>query len=101
MSNYTIRAVIITCFIIIALGLIGLAILSVVNASGISDEAKGLVDDLRWKHYGCSSLICTKGDIIYYDPIEYTYLSISFEDGVLYVETNNGTWFIEMQRKEE
>jgi len=100
MSNNTIRAVIITCFIIIVLCLIGLAILSVVDASGLSDETIEIVNDLRWKHYGLGTLFAS--DTTDWDFV-YDWTTISFDDelGILYVETNNGTWFVEMQRKEE
>lgn len=68
--------------------------------AGLSDETQELVEDLRWKHYGYSSLYATS-DTIFYDPVDYTWTSIWFEDGVLYIKTQDGTWFVEMQRKEE
>ena len=66
-----------------------------VYANGLSDETKELVEDLRWKHYGSGTF--------YMSDFVYDWLNVSFDDenGILYVETNNGMWFIQMQRKEE
>ena len=66
----------------------------------LSDETKEIVDDLRWKHYGYATLYATD-DTIFYDPIEYEWMSMTFDNGILYIETQDSTWYIEMQRKEE
>lgn len=63
----------------------------------LSDETKEIVEDLRWKH---------NPFLVYDDSIEvvwqdYWSWHIYFEDGTFYVETQDSTWFIEMQRKEE
>ena len=68
----------------------------------LSDETLEIVNDLRWKHYGHGFLICTDGSLFYDGTIEWTrdYLSISFdsEKGILFVETQDGKWFIEMEK---
>ena len=63
----------------------------------LSDETRELVDGLWWKHYGGS----LTGNVISYDPLSYWSWSMSFDNGILTIETSDGTWFIEMQRKEE
>ena len=65
---------------------------------GISDEAKELVDDLRMKHYGLATFYCSDAMIA---DFVYDWWSMTFEDGILYVETQGGEWFIEMERKGE
>lgn len=62
----------------------------------LSDEAKELVEDLRWKHYP----FWVQADILdEWWVQQYPY--IKFEDGILYIVDEDVTWFIEMQRKEE
>lgn len=65
----------------------------------LSDETKELVENLRWKHYGYGTLYCSDESVVRY--VEPEWESLYFEDGTLYVETKDGTWFIEMQRKED
>ena len=62
-----------------------------------SDETQELVEDLRWKHYPFSCYV-EQPDIEWWAQ-RYPY--IWFEDGTFYVTTEDVTWFIEMQRKEE
>ena len=66
-----------------------------VYASGLSDETKELVEDLRWKHYPSWVM----DDIDEWWAQSYPY--IKFDDGILYIVDDDVTWFIEMQRKEE
>lgn len=63
----------------------------------LSDDTKELVDDLRWKHYGHS----ITDNILTFDPLDHWSYSINFDNGRLTIETQDGTWFIEMRRKEE
>ena len=75
-----------------------------VYASGLSDEAKELVEDLSYKHYGHGTAIncieITQEEMDRWE-VQHQWLSIWFEDGKFFVETQDGTWFIEMERKEE
>ena len=57
------------------------------------------VEDLRWKHYGIRT-----DYVMFYDAdIQWNrdFLSIWVEDGKLFVETQDGKWFIEMEKIEE
>jgi len=65
----------------------------------LSDETQGLVEDLRRKHYP----FFYTGDTLYFTDITWTsdFLSIKVEGNELIIETQDGKWFIEMQRKEE
>ena len=65
--------------------------------AGLSNETKEMVDDLRWKHYGYSTLYYVD-DSISVDWSFYYQWTMYFEDGKLYVETQDGKWFIEMER---
>ena len=60
----------------------------------LSDEGKKIVDDLRWKHYPV---------FIYDGTIEWNrdFLRMWVEDGIFYVETQDGKWFIEMEKVEK
>ena len=64
----------------------------------LSDETKGLVEDLRTKHYGLGTFYCSDAMIA---DFVYDWWGMTFEDGILYIETQNGEWFIEMKRKED
>jgi hypothetical protein len=67
----------------------------------LNDETLKQVDDLRTKHYNYSKLyyLQSEGDI----NIEWNrdYLSIWIEDGKPFVETQDGKWFIEMEKIKE
>ena len=60
-----------------------------------SDETQELVEDLRWKHYPFYTM--ADMDIVW----EQQYPYVWFEDGALYVATEDDVWFIEMKRKED
>ena len=66
----------------------------ITGAAKLSEETKEIVEDLRWKHYPFFYTID--------DDIEWTweqsYPYISFEGGTLYVTTQDGKWFIEMEK---
>jgi len=93
----------------IIIGLIFLAaivlvfvVLFSIPSGALSDETQEQVEDLRMKHYGLTSgFLYVTDDTLFYRPQEYEWWSVTFDDGILYVETQDGTWFIEMQRKEE
>ena len=68
-----------------------------VNQVSLSDETKDLVEDLRWKHYGHGTLYATSDNFIGWNR---DFLSIFAKDGILYVETQDGQWFIDMQEVE-
>ena len=68
----------------------------------LSNETKELVDDLRIKHYGYSALFyIPKDSDLLMDWTDYYSWTMTFENGTLYIETQDGKWFIEMKRKEE
>lgn len=66
----------------------------------LNDETLKLVNNLRWKH-GRGYNTLTMSDTTDWDFI-YDWTTISFDDelGILYVETNNGKWYIEMKEEE-
>ena len=63
----------------------------------LSDDTLKEVEKLRWKNY----IYSTANGVISYDPLIHWEYSINFDNGRLTIETQDGTWFIEMQRKEE
>ena len=91
-----------TRFILQWIWIIPLLIWFVLTAyAGLSNETEELVNDLRWKHSG---FITTETqNIIEYDSnIVYEWWSMTFDDetGILYVETQDGKWFVEMKAVE-
>jgi len=80
--------------------IVSLLILSSLVFAKLSDETKDLVKDLRIKHYGLDTLYVS--DTIDWDFVyDWTAMTFDDESGILYVETNNGKWFIEMKKVEE
>ena len=82
--------------------LIIIVILSLITIIGMtmSDETSQTVNDLRWKHYGYGELICldsTDYMSVTSSGFDYEWTSIYFKDGKLFVETQDGKWFIEME----
>lgn len=83
--------------------LVTLLMISLLVYAKLSDETLKIVDDLRWKHSG---LICIDDDnILFFNDgqIEWTrdFFSMWVEDDILYVKTQDGKWFIEMEKLEE
>ena len=74
---------------------------SIVTFAELSNEVKADIENLRMKHYEIGTFIYANEDTKYYRPQEYKWTSIYFEDGILYIETQDGKWFIEMKRKED
>ena len=78
-----------------------LSILSSLAFAKLSDETQELVEDLRWKHYGYGSLTCLDCVSFVNDTAiswsGYTW-SFWFKDGKLFVETQDGKWFIKMEK---
>ena len=90
--------------IIIIITIYTLLILAGLIFANLSDETLEIVDDLRWKH-SFGTLICDNiaGVLISDGQIEWTqnFLSMWVEDGIFYVETQDGKWFVEMEKIEE
>lgn len=62
----------------------------------LSDETLKIVNDLKWKHFGW---IVLDDDVVLYDSdFVYEWWSFYFEDGKLFIETQDGKWFIEMEK---
>ena len=72
-----------------------LLILSSLVFAKLSDETLEEVEKLRWKHYPIYAYELS-------DEWTWTqsYPCISWEDGILYVETQDGKWYIEMKKIE-
>ena len=71
-------------------------------SGALSRETKELVEDLRMKHYGytkgdISSLFSTGNVNISSSCFDYEWWSFYFEDGKLFVETQDGKWYIKMK----
>ena len=76
-----------------------------IPSGALSDDALIEVNKLCKKHYGhpCylwyvdinSSLVSTTNSNI--DWVEYDYWTMTFEDGKLFVETQDGKWYIKMK----
>lgn len=71
-----------------------LLLFSVMVSAKLSEETLDMVKELRLKHYGYS---CIDSNILSYLPFEYEWVSIHFDNGILFVETQDGKWFIEMK----
>ena len=80
-----------------------IVLITIIGESKLSDETLEEVRKLSYKHYGWY-----KGDLVSFtgcmsvagDGIEWTqdFLSIWVKDGKLFVETQDGKWFIEMEK---
>lgn len=91
-------------------GMILILMPSMVSAK-LSDDTLEEVENLRWKHYyyykgELACLISIKGDNILRISDNTITWSSSFlrmwvEDGIFYVETQDGKWFIEMEKVKE
>ena len=89
-----------------------LSLITIIGLAKLSDETLKTVDGLRWKHYGCGTIditdvsewisIGTCGTASTIDSnFDYKWWNFYFEDGKLFVETQDGKWFIEMEKIEE
>ena len=73
--------------------------LLMVNAD-LSNETKDIVENLRLKNGWVAPLKFTSGTlIINMDNYIYDFMTISFKDDKLFVETQDGKWFIEMEKE--
>ena len=91
--------------VLIATLLLCVVYFSMFGDAKLSDETLEEVDKLRIKHmyhmgYLSSGTLSFTASSIDWDFV-YDYTHVYFEDGKLFVETQDGTWFIEMERKEE
>ena len=91
-------------FGVVCLSILVIVLTSLLMVNALSDENEELVNDLRWKYYG-SGFITTETQIdwLEYDiNIDYEWWSMTFDDetGILYVETQDGKWFVEMKAVE-
>ena len=80
-----------------------------IPSGALSDETKEIVNNLRWKHYGhpCylwwdnitfgTTNIGTSNVLINDSNLDYEWWSFYFEDGKLFVETQDGKWYIKMK----
>lgn len=79
------------------IGMILILMPSMVSAE-LSDDTLEEVDKLRFKHYPFISI----DDCKYYDShIQHEWWSVTFEDGKLFINTQDGKWFIEMKKIKE
>ena len=81
-----------------------LSLITIIGLAKLSDETLKTVEELRWKHYGYwglfitdinNCLVSTTNSNI--EWIEYDYWTMTFEDGKLFIETQDGKWFIELK----
>ena len=79
-----------------------LVILSSLAFAKLSDEVLENVERLRAKHYGYRCFSDTKSDIKW-SGIEWTsdFLTIEVEGDKLIIETQDGEWYIEMEKVTE
>ena len=72
-----------------------LLLFSVMVLAKLSDETLDLVEGLRLKHYGYNKY----GGTFYNSNFVYIFdwWSMTFEDGKLFVTTQDGKWYIEMK----
>jgi len=64
--------------------------------TSLSSETQELVEDLRWKHYPFFYAVGVDDWVVW----EQSYPYISWEDGVLYVTTEDEKWLIQMEKME-
>lgn len=84
--------------------LVTLLMISSLVYAKLSDETLEIVDDLRWKHeFGTLITSDSLTGILFQNDcaINYKWTSFYFKDGKLFVETQDGKWFIEMKKLEE
>jgi len=73
----------------------------------LSDETLKTVEDLRWKHHdvldltNCIGVYSVASNDIEWIEWNRDFLSMWVEDGKLFIETQDGKWFIEMEKIEE
>ena len=83
-----------------------IVLITVIGESKLSDETLKTVDNLRWKHYGLGGICLDFTDSILTSTnsnidVGWTTLyewTMHFEDGKLSIETQDGKWFIEMEK---
>lgn len=80
-----------------------LSLITIIGMAKLSDETLEEVNDLRWKHYGYGSITLDYTLFLNADTLEWTrdFLSIKVEGDRLIIETQDGKWFIEMEKIEE
>ena len=73
-----------------------------IDQRGLSDDTLKIVEVLRWKHYGhgvCLYSIDVNDIVLVNDgDFDYEWWSFYFEDGNLFVNTQDGKWVIEMKK---
>ena len=67
----------------------------------LSDDTLEIIEDLRIKHYGYSGYLSLMDSDISIEWASYYSWTMYFEDGKLFVETQDSKWFIEMEKIEE
>lgn len=77
--------------------LVTLLMISLLVYAKLSDETLKEVEKLRWKHELFNSI----GSDIDINWESYYSWTMYFEDEKLFVETQDGKWFIEMEKVEE
>ena len=94
------RKLLIITLLVLLLATVSIVLITLIGESKLSDETLETVEDLRWKHYGIRT-----DYVRFYDAgaIQWNrdFLSIWVEDGKLFVETQDGKWFIEMEKIKE
>lgn len=87
-------------FIYFMVGAILILMPSLVSAK-LSDETLEMVERLSYKHYGHGTAIncieITQEEMDMWE-IQHQWMSIWFEDGEFFVETQDGKWFVEMEK---
>ena len=90
--------------IVLLLAISLIVLITVIGESKLSDETWKDVNDLRWKHYDTIDLTnCIGTYSVASNDIEWIewnrdFLRMWVEDGKLFVETQDGKWFIEMEK---
>ena len=76
-----------------------LSLITIIGMAKLSDEIWKDINTLRWKHY---SKNCITYNTLYcgVSDFDYKWTSIYFKDGKLFIETQDGKWFIEMEKIE-
>jgi hypothetical protein len=83
-----------------------LSLITIIGTAKLSDETLKTVEELRWKHYNdvidlnCIGVYSEVSNNIEWIEWNRDFLSIWVEDGKLFVETQDGKWFIEMEKIE-
>ena len=101
------RKLIIITKTVLILATILIAIITVIGESKLSDETLKIVETLRNKHYfngmDITELLCSDDHLVASQSIEWNldFLSLWVENGKLFIETQDGKWFIEMKEIKE